>query len=58
VVIQFQLNPHDIAAQGILVLVCVSRRGERTSMKRILVVIENVILVKFFFGRHGGMYDV
>ncbi len=53
-VVQLQLNPHHVAAQRVLVLVRVGRCREGSPMKRVLVVVEDVFLVEFFFGGHGN----
>ena len=51
--LQRQFDPHDVAAEGIIVLMGVRRPRSATAVVRILVMLEDVFLIQFFFvGRH------
>ena len=52
-IVDLQFHADNVAAKGIIVLVGVRAMRAVTAMIRVLVVIEDMVLVKLFFvGRH------
>jgi hypothetical protein len=49
VVAEFKFDPDDVAAQWIIVFVGVRGRRQMATMERVLVMVEDVFLIQFFF---------
>ena len=57
VLVELQVDPHHVAAERVLVLVRMGGRRQLATVEGVLVVVEDVFLVDFFFiaaGGHGG----
>ena len=46
---EFELDANHIAAERVIILVCVRGGRQLTTVERVLVMIEDVLLVQFFF---------